>query len=499
MSTPKIIPVSRETPQTDPESQIHSGGAGDSSQISPAGKDRPEHLRAVAEGDAPMDADGSESLGGLFRRSREKFGLSLGDVEADLCIRKAYLEAIETESFDQLPGTTYAVGFVRAYAELVDLDADEMVRRFKAESLAVPPPIVEPKRKKVGSALPPIERVTTIAKPPPPPPKPKAPVRIAPAASRQVRGTRGGFPIGRAIAAGFLIGVVGVVGVVVYAIFAGGQGGVESASSEVPSATASTSNGVEPNAESNSLEVKVDFRDPSAAQSGTDEIARVINPPIASGNLWPQRSSATGTSVSIGLGTGGDGGTGEALFKPRPKILPYEVSGPAPVVTVDPSQATGSVSADGNATAPPPQPVQPAQLEPAQPAPPVAAASAEPAPNANQVAALPVEPPPVEPTTPANTYGAPSSDSRVTFTAKEKTQIRIHSTTGEVLFDGILYPGDTYRVPNRTGLLLGTDSAGSLKISVDNVSVPSIGPRGATRDNVFLNPMLLREGRAAPR
>jgi single stranded DNA-binding protein len=75
------------------------------------------------------------------------------DVSASLRIRLAYLQAIETGRFRELPGTTYAVGFVRSYAEYLGLDANEIVRRFKGEvegldnrtHLAFPEPVPEGK------------------------------------------------------------------------------------------------------------------------------------------------------------------------------------------------------------------------------------------------------------------------------------------------------------------------------------------------------------------
>ncbi|MFP3345109.1 helix-turn-helix domain-containing protein, partial [Halomonas sp. SIMBA_159] len=54
-------------------------------------------------------------------------------VATTLRIRLRYLEAIEDGRFDDLPGSVYAVGFIRTYAEFLNLDTEEMVRRFKDE------------------------------------------------------------------------------------------------------------------------------------------------------------------------------------------------------------------------------------------------------------------------------------------------------------------------------------------------------------------------------
>jgi len=81
------------------------------------------------------DADaGHSGVGALLRASRERLGEDLSDVARMLRIRLPYMEAIETGKHDVLPGSTYAVGFVRAYSNYLGLDSEEVVRRFKAEN-----------------------------------------------------------------------------------------------------------------------------------------------------------------------------------------------------------------------------------------------------------------------------------------------------------------------------------------------------------------------------
>src|SRR6059036_3976921 len=94
-----------------------------------------------------------EGIAQLLKQTRERYGQSLRDVSASLRIRLGYLQAIEGERFRELPGTTYAVGFVRSYAEYLGLDANEIVRRFKGEvegldnrtQLSFPEPVPEGK------------------------------------------------------------------------------------------------------------------------------------------------------------------------------------------------------------------------------------------------------------------------------------------------------------------------------------------------------------------
>ena len=60
-------------------------------------------------------------------------GLELQSVANQLRIRLSYLEAIEDGRYSDLPGTTYAVGFVRSYADYLELDGADIVRRFREE------------------------------------------------------------------------------------------------------------------------------------------------------------------------------------------------------------------------------------------------------------------------------------------------------------------------------------------------------------------------------
>ncbi|MGH6662130.1 MAG: helix-turn-helix domain-containing protein, partial [Rhodospirillales bacterium] len=90
-------------------------------------------------------------VGALLKASRLRVGQDLRDIADVLRIRYVYMEAIEDGRYDALPGPTYATGFIRAYAEHLGLDSEEVVRRLKAEgtagretaNLAFPEPIPE--------------------------------------------------------------------------------------------------------------------------------------------------------------------------------------------------------------------------------------------------------------------------------------------------------------------------------------------------------------------
>ena len=90
--------------------------------------------------DEPAGGSGqarARGVGALLRETRIGRGEELRRVATRLKIRYPYLAAIEEGRFDKLPGVTYAVGFVRTYAEHLGLDGTEIVRRFKQETAGV--------------------------------------------------------------------------------------------------------------------------------------------------------------------------------------------------------------------------------------------------------------------------------------------------------------------------------------------------------------------------
>lgn len=67
----------------------------------------------------------------LLRDGRLDMGESVEDVARTLRINRRYIDAIEDGRFDDLPGSVYAIGFIRSFGDHVGLDGEELVRRFK--------------------------------------------------------------------------------------------------------------------------------------------------------------------------------------------------------------------------------------------------------------------------------------------------------------------------------------------------------------------------------
>lgn len=75
-----------------------------------------------------------EGVGPFLRRVREAEDVSLRAISDQTRIRVHYLESIESGSFDRLPMGPIGVGFVRAFAEAVGVDAGAAAAAFKREA-----------------------------------------------------------------------------------------------------------------------------------------------------------------------------------------------------------------------------------------------------------------------------------------------------------------------------------------------------------------------------
>ena len=101
-------------------------------------------------------------IGNLLRQAREAKKLSLADVEKEIKIRSRYLEALEAEEFDVLPGNVYMFGFLRSYASFLGLDANDLVAKLRkhlqqdeedAEDMKTRAPVYPPTTVSVGKKI----------------------------------------------------------------------------------------------------------------------------------------------------------------------------------------------------------------------------------------------------------------------------------------------------------------------------------------------------------
>lgn len=376
------------------------------------------------------------TVGDELRMRREEAGHTIEDLSEALRIQKRYLEALENGRIDDLPGTVYALGFLRTYAEYYGFDGDTFVTRYKEET--------EGWRKEQELAL----------------PEPLEEARVPTAAIA-------------------LVGIVLAIGaIVMWYSMRPQEAEIASAVPEVPASLAAP--------------------------------AEEASPPSAQAEPEPARQP-----------------------EPVPEPAPAAASSAAPVTaSEEPALAIASTEAEtpplapvAEAETPPPAPVA---ETPAAPQPPVAqtepdmvvaetpdAQTTQPETTAQETRAAAeagvavMTPPgagaPDTPDAPAveetvhvqQVYGA-TEDPRIVIAATDDSWIEITDAEGSRLMSRTLRAGDSYRVPNRDGLVFVTGNAGGLAITVDGEPVPAIGGIGIVRKNVKLDPELLKEGRAWP-
>ena len=75
----------------------------------------------------PWAPAGEAGPGARLRAARESAGLSLDQVAQQLKLAPRQVRALEDEDFAQLPGRTFARGFVRNYARLLNLDGEDLL------------------------------------------------------------------------------------------------------------------------------------------------------------------------------------------------------------------------------------------------------------------------------------------------------------------------------------------------------------------------------------
>jgi cytoskeletal protein RodZ len=92
-------------------------------------------------------------IGALLLSRREACGLSLETVAERTHIRRSFLQAFENGDYEQLPAFPYAIGFLRQYATLLELDADSIVQDYR---LAIQPSQDVPHRH-IPSEVPPLK------------------------------------------------------------------------------------------------------------------------------------------------------------------------------------------------------------------------------------------------------------------------------------------------------------------------------------------------------
>lgn len=381
-------------------------------------------------------------VGQSLKTARELTGKTIDEVAEQLRIRQPFLQALEDGRHKDLPGGTYAVGFLRTYAEFLGLDGEEMVRRFRAEAagelnarseLVFPSPVSEGRIPGgavlfLGVLLAGIAyggwyflsaRSTDVAEMVPP-----LPDRLASALNRPATVT-----------------------------------GETAKPAEAPKPEESQPKAEEPQAAAPTPAVAKDgevvppaeeeeAKAPTPAPAATPAVAEPAKPVPAVPKADPAKVEAT----------------------PKP-----ETAKPAGPVTATPA-----------ATLPPaPAPVPAAATAPA-PAPTPAVAPAAPQPAA---APVPAAAPTADAKVPdGKVIGQEHTDSRIQLKAAgDDCWVQVREMDGQLLLSRLLRRGDSYMVPNRPGLTLMVGNAGALDILVDGKKAAPLGTAGQVRRDIKLD------------
>lgn len=82
----------------------------------------------------------SDSLGSYLRQERERQQVSLQDIAAATKIQLKFLEALESDAYDQLPAAPFVIGFLRAYARYMALDSEMVLTTYRSLHRTPEPP-----------------------------------------------------------------------------------------------------------------------------------------------------------------------------------------------------------------------------------------------------------------------------------------------------------------------------------------------------------------------
>ena len=85
-------------------------------------------------------------IGGSLREARLKRNLTPADVQKAIRIRDRYLQALEEERWELLPGDAYVKGFLRTYADYLGLDGNLYVEEYNSRFAHPDEPQLVPER-----------------------------------------------------------------------------------------------------------------------------------------------------------------------------------------------------------------------------------------------------------------------------------------------------------------------------------------------------------------
>lgn len=438
----------------------------------------------------------SSAVGTLLRQARERSGQSLASAAQQLRIRDSYLRAIEEGDFRLLPGATYAVGFLRSYADHLGLDPQEIVRRFReeVEELGRRTQLVFPAAPAEGKI--PGGAILLIA----------AVVALVGYGGWYFLSERDGSiaDLVPGVPSGLqnLFGGDGEPATAPTVTEVAPEPAASPATTEPAAAAASTdlnSAVAEAVAAAQSSPSGAEAAMPAPAESTAVESATMTTPDTAT-TVAPESSAgetASDEAPASELATADSNaspvlGASEETADAVPET-PSDMMEPAPAANPSPNESAEptAVAPAADTAAPPTEP------EAAAPSNDAAVGTAIASGN-DGIPAAPELPSATEDLPEGQQYGVTNADARVVLIAMQEAWVQIKKADGEEVWTKVLRPGDRFMVPNERGLILATGNAGGLQVVVDGKRVAALGPIGVVRRGILLDPQRLIDGTAAP-
>ncbi len=457
------------------------------------------HLYEVDENGEIIDSIGSE-----LRQARLRTGYEIQDISNSLRIRRAHLEALEDGRYSDLPGAPYAVGFVRSYAKFLGLDADAVVERFKSDAdnvdhrptLDFPAPTDEGRMPKTwlilvalvlagiayggwqyfanhnttnadrGGDVP--EQLASLATETPVASAPD----IVPADDETALSEGFASPSETAMStesSGLAAGVEanGSIEPGTVDVSVPEEAAIETGLAETPL--------VSPDGGTPAVETSAVI-DPAAPDPQVESTVVPMEAAVPASEEWSEDVGSPSPAIEV---------TADGLPAPAPiaaEETASSVAGAETVVTVIPPAdppASEAVSVGDNlwdsATGSGGDQADVSEGEVSEAA------------EADNLASLDGLVPVHEP----KVYGADNEDARIIIRSIGDSWVQVQGPDNELLLTRILHEGDSYRVPDRSSVVMMTGNAGALELWVDDTRLPSLGPVGLVRRDIVLDPEAL--------
>lgn len=468
----------------------------------------------MSDDSGEQQINGAYTIGAILRGAREASGESTEDVSRILRINWRYLQALEEGQFENLPGSAYAIGFIKTYATHLGIDSTDLIDQYKA--------LGETAHSKTALEF--------------PEPIPET-----------------GLPGGAILFAGIIVAVLAYGGwylateedsflaemvspVPEHLAEATGENTEEQPSAEeaaVPQPTvieetapeaeqavgqvseqvAETADAVEEAAEAvveasdDAVEEVVAVADEVAET--TEEAVEEVTDAVSGSDAPAEEIEADSASAVVAESADAVSESAEATVEETAQEVAEEAQEVTEAVEEATEQVTEQVveeTAEEPAEAPvSDEPQEEAEADVVAEAEPevVMEQPAEPetteidsAESEEQVAATSSDAPEAD-TSAGRVFGDEGS-ARIVVRAKTNGWIQVRDdSTGQLLLTRMLRTGDEYHVPDRSGLSLLTGNAGALEIMVDGEPVPAIGGTGDVRRDVALDAERLLAGDAA--